>query len=60
MKGLELVALRRRRGWSQRDLAELLHVTTDAVMKWEHDRRRITEQVAAHIRLLQRNGQNGD
>lgn len=54
MKGLELVALRRKNDWSQRQLAEKLSVTTDAVKKWEHDRRAISEQVAEHIRLLQR------
>jgi DNA-binding transcriptional regulator YiaG len=54
MKGTELLALRRKHDWTQRQLAEKLGVQVDAVKNWEHDRRRISEQVAAHIRLLQK------
>lgn len=35
MEGQEIKALRRRLGWTQTDLADHLHVTVNAVSKWE-------------------------
>ena len=33
--GSRIAALRKEKGWTQRDLASLLHVTDKAVSKWE-------------------------
>jgi transcriptional regulator with XRE-family HTH domain len=52
MRGRELQSIRRKIGWTQRQLAEALGVASNTVARWERAERGISAPVAKLIRLV--------
>jgi len=52
MTPLHVKELRRRLGWTQRELAEALNVTTTTIARWEQGARAVTPLAAASLGLL--------
>jgi DNA-binding transcriptional regulator YiaG len=52
MTPLEVLILRRRLGWTQRQVAAALNVTVGTVARWEQGARRVTPLAATSLTLL--------
>jgi transcriptional regulator with XRE-family HTH domain len=52
MKAKELRGIRKRLGWSQRQIAEAVGVTTNSVARWERGEMNIGEPSARLIRMI--------
>jgi DNA-binding transcriptional regulator YiaG len=59
MTPVHVKALRRRLGWTQRELAAALQVTTTTVARWEQGARAVTPMAAAYLtHLAKQHGQD--
>jgi transcriptional regulator with XRE-family HTH domain len=52
MKAKELREIRKRLGWSQRQIAEAVGVTTNSVARWERGEMAIGEPSARLLRMI--------
>lgn len=52
MKGADLRRLRRRLGWTQRQLADAVGVATNTVARWERDELRMRVTAERLVRLI--------
>ena len=52
MIGQRIAALRRAKGWSQRELAQQLHVSPSAVGMYEQERRELTLSQGARLAAI--------